>query len=186
MGLLPHLFLPSFIPTSVPRSNPFRPYTILTGPPEFSAWRIRCGLGDAPTLESMQAAIADVERTTMQRLRRARNAGLLEEAAYWQDILEHQLDALRHWQKPRRRRGKPKGKGAYFKNRQEFVTVLRLAMRHVYTHNRPVTKTKVARIFHHIDGGYRTSYRTLQTWLVDRFKVDWEELLASIQDYPPI
>jgi hypothetical protein len=41
-----------------------RLWTVLTMPPEFVDWLIRCELGNIPTVQRMQAALADVDRRT--------------------------------------------------------------------------------------------------------------------------
>lgn len=169
------------IPVGLTHRRRHRVFTVLTMPSELLDWYIRCRLARALTAEAVQAAITEVQRTTARRLRQALDAGLLEEAAYQQDILEHQLEALRSWvNPPRRPRGRPKGSG-YFATRQEFMTVVLRAMRHVQQYDPPVTKAKVARVFQETSS-VKTSYRQLKTWL-DGFDLSWQDLLSRIRPF---
>jgi hypothetical protein len=52
-------------------------------------------------------------------------------------------------------------------------------MRHVQKYDPPVSRAKVARVFHLTHGGVKTSYRQLHRWL-KRFKVDFDALKASL------
>jgi hypothetical protein len=62
-----------------------------------------------PTLEGLQAAIAEIQRTTGKALREALETDRVIEARYWRTIEEELYGILRFWRKPQSRRGRPKG-----------------------------------------------------------------------------
>jgi hypothetical protein len=112
---------------AVPRSRP-RVRSLLSMPQELLDWHIRfMWFADPPTLEAVEAAMAEVERTTARRLGRAIDAGKWPEAAYWKEVYDGQLRTLQRWLRtaePPPRRGRRKGSGLYFRNASEFREIM--------------------------------------------------------------